>query len=478
MFRVICTTSCGCTRFVVAGLLCLASVTPSASLAQATAAIELGGSLVALQQLRSQLEGIVNTVDTATANRIRQTELALDQTIAKITHAIDHGYGRVNNTRDQVMGNVATTIVQTQSLVQDTMGFAFTGVNDSLVNAARILTRIPLINVSTYVFAVTPLRFQANSTDRQVQIHGFFPDAASSHPVYVVFDDVKATSTKLKVDAFVNNTFAFELPVSVLAKEGKFVTMTIQLPVRRLWGAYYSTEEVKARVYVDRKAPFKFAISFQVENSAIWASVTAPSPLVRRADSNLITVNASISASEAFSTLINDNATYEMSTAQFAGFTPGNPIRIVGPPCASGCSGSTGTWNWDARTVNISLSAPSCPIHTISPGGLQLPYQCSGGTHADFGAVPTFRVKRRGIAPAEVEASRTSILLGRKSASAGLPLPANWTAVSIRGEFQDDTQTYQNQVRLTSGAAGVLSANDPFFWKAEVQGAELVISTK
>jgi hypothetical protein len=93
-------------------VLLLISCTPRA-LSQAAGAAELGGTLIALQQLKATMESAIGTADQATAAKIRQAEIAVDATIAQIKGVMDHGYGLINNTRDQVMGNVATTLIGT-----------------------------------------------------------------------------------------------------------------------------------------------------------------------------------------------------------------------------------------------------------------------------------------------------------------------------------------------------------------------------
>ena len=158
---------------------------------------------------------------------------------------------------------------------------------------------------------------------------------------------------------------------------------------------------------------------------------------------------------------------------------PAPPIIDQGSnPCASGCTASSGTWSWDANNLRIALSAPECALHLVSPGFPQIPYQCSGGTHADFTAFPTFRVGTRGPQAPEIKAFSRTILLSRKKVTEPIPLPADWTSVEIRSQFRDGREGAENHARLTSGPKGILTANDPIFWKAEVSGQSLVISTR
>jgi hypothetical protein len=446
--------------------------------AQAGAA-ELGGAMLALQQLKSQLDSVVATVDGETAARIRQAEIAIDGAIRNAKDAMDHGYGLINNTRDQVMGNIAATMVQTQELIQNTTNTTLMGVNDSLAHAANIMTGIPGVRVPTYVYALTPLRFSVNATDTLLEVHGFFPDVSKEHPVRVVVDDGSKDGFVITLDQFVNNTQAFKLPPSVLSKEEKFVTMTFDLPVARMWGMYYSTVSQKARVYVQRTTPFDFTLSINTENPDLWAQFPAPSPVVEHANSDRTENSQTFTAPELFGRLVNNNTDYDMSTAEFVAFA--GSIDQGSNPCASGCTASSGVWTWDNKknTVTFALHAPSCPTHMITPGGfLQVPYQCGGGTHADFTGTPTFRVRKRGVQQLEKEVSRQSVALKRGRVSGPIPLPPGWTSVEITGRFRDGTDSRDSHARLTAGQAGVLSASEAILWKAEVSGQSLVITTR
>jgi hypothetical protein len=260
----------------------------------------------------------------------------------------------------------------------------------------------------------------------------------------------------------------------------------------------------KARVYVEKTTPFAFDVIINKGNPDQFATVVSQQPFELHANSEIITNIQTFTPVQLFSQLINDNVTYDMSTAKFAGFSASPPINlsIPGPfggmfggsihinasagepitqgvnPCASGCTASSGSWSWDSDTLRITLNAPSCGTHLVSPGGWNLPYQCGGGTHADFKAFPTFTVTRRNIDKTEVEAAHQQLLLAHKAVSNSIPLPAKWTSIEIRGKFEDGTERRENFVRLTSGEKGQLSANDPLFWNAQVSGQSLIIATR
>lgn len=439
---------------------------------------ELAASLAALQQLKSQLDSAIATADAETAARIRQAEIAIDGAIASVKDAMDHGYGLFNNSRDQVMGNVAASLVQTQEAIQSTAAESLLGVNDSLAHVARVIAGIPGISIPTYVYAVTPLRFKAKATDRLLQLRGFFPDVSKTHPVRVWINDPGRQRSPLVLDQFVNNTQAVELPPSALDREEQFVNLDFELPVARMYGLYYTTIDQKARVYVERDAPFEFTVVSFVENPALWEVFKSSQSIVEHANSDRTANSQTITAADLFARLVNDNVKYEMSTAQFVAFE--GAIDQGSNPCASGCTSSTGTWTWDAEkhTVTFSLNAPSCPTHMISPGFPQVPYQCGGGTHADFTGTPTFRVKKRGVQPLEVQGSSQVVSLRRKSVATPIPLPSGWTAVDITCRFRDGADRRESRARLTSGPAGIKSANEPIIWKAEMAGDAVVLTSR
>jgi hypothetical protein len=387
-------------------------------------------------------------------------------------------------------------MIQTQNIIQDTSSTLLIGANDTLANLSRIVTALPGVKVPTYIYAVTPLRFVANATDAHLEIHGFFPDVSKDHPVQVRMNDGKP----IALDRYVNNTLAFDLPSGSLSKEDSFVTMTFDLPEKHLLGTYYSSVSVKARIYVARTKPFTFTVNVNVGNPDEWATVTAKNPLIERADSSHQSDIKSFTAAQVFSTLVSNNIDYDMSTAEFVDFNhfeistpefmppisigpvhiPGIPSRTIefrsdpidqgSNPCSSGCTSSSGTWSWDSRNLSISLSAPVCD---------RGPLECGGGTHADFKAFPTFRVRRRNAQITdEVQALSKTLDLAHNKVSDPIVLPNQWTSIDIKGELKDDKKSLEHHDRLTSGEGGIRSANDAVFWKAEISGQSLIISTR
>jgi hypothetical protein len=276
----------------------------------------------------------------------------------------------------------------------------------------------------------------------------------------------------------------------LLGSFGKLRTVVLRfiIPIRHLFGIYYTHQSVYQRLYIANGEPFRFAVTVYTENPQLWATVTAPVPLVERADHGRTTNDQTISASNLFARLVNDNVRYDMSSAKIMSLTRESITQDISP-CVSGCTASKASRTWNENSITFHLSAPDCPIHMITPPCAmvqllvlktckpQVPYQCSGGTHADYSVIPVFMARRRGIANAEIPLLR-HVAPMRANDTDTIALPPNWTSANIDGTFEDGPEHHHNKVRLTAGKAGISTAAEPILWQADVQGNDLVITTR
>ena len=448
-------------KTVVAIVLCLAMV-PLESCSSPTfvSTATLAPLLLAVADLRSNLDGVSNTVNGATADRIHQLSVEADQRFKQLDQIIKGGGDRIDLSEQKIVADIADLTSRVSEEVDQKGFIAFVGVNSTLVNVARVLNGIPFVHTQPYVFAVSPYRILPDATDRVIYFYGFFPDADSEHPL-----KVRLAGKTYDISEYAGNRVGFEVPKDVL-KEATFVEMTLRVPVKRL-GIFRGTHDVHSRLYVETLKPFTFAISSYKENPELWATIDAPQEFFANADSSRTSVVQTLSAKDLFSTLVNNNQTYDMESASFAAMNQRGSDS--GPPCHCGCDSPYHRLDrWDAGSVTFSLSAPSCGAHMCglfdSCGG--------GGTHAEIWLRPTFKVKRRNVQET-VAATSANVALGRKAVSQDISPDPQWSVVQIVGTFVDGDERQQT-IRTVSKGVPLASAD---LWTAKVENSVLHIET-
>lgn len=440
--------------------------------------LTVGAAVAGLQDLKASLQSLVGQVDTATAARIRQAEIAIDTTLEKLNALVDRGAARADTLRDKMAGDVFVALAETNKLVQDSTTNAFDNVNNSLANTYKLVSAVPFTgDIPTAVHVVRPYSVAKDSPSASVQIQGYFPDVSQRHPAYVV---VGSDERRRPLQVLANNTLEFDLPGRELPAEEQFLRMKFILPVKHLWGLYYSEAEFNAKVYVRRTKPYDVSFSVQTENPAIWSSVTAAREFTASANSDRTSVDASVTAPELFATLVGDNIQYDMSTATFVSWAKRDRQAIVDNvnPCAQGCVASTGSWSWTPGVLSYKLNAPSCPIHWVIPEKwYEVRYQCAGGTHANFANTPTFRVRNRQALAPEVTRQTGTLNLAPAAAAPAIDLPVDWSSVTLVARYRDGSVRRESSARLTSGAAGRPTFHDAH-WAIEAGPTQLRVVTR
>jgi hypothetical protein len=429
-------------------------------------AADLAGLLVVLGQLRQNLDGVINTVDAETAARINQLKIALDGVIGEVDKVIKNGFDKAQITETRLFGDINDVIERTNHELESKGYLAYVGVNGTLANVATTLEGIPFVKVKPYLFATMPLRLSADATDRLVSFFGHFPDLDSAHQASVEVETTGVPKRKFTLNKYVGNQLGFQLPPEFV-KEGQFVEMLVSIPAVKYY-VWHTTEDVRARVYVEKRDAFSFEIRAYQENPALWATVPAPSEHYERADSNRTSNAQTLTAKDLFATLVNDNVTYDMDSALFVAM----PHRENGsePPCHCGCGGGSASFSgWNANTVSFALSAPSCGYQVCSA----FDHCGGGGTHADMWLRPTFKVKRRGVQETTPLKSQT-LQERRRSVTPDFDLGPQWSTVTVVGTFKDKDERYQRQVTITRG----VPVGNSELWKAEIVNDQLRIETR
>ena len=428
----------------------------------------------ALQQLKQTLESTVNTVDAESAARIHQLELVLDKTIAEVSQAITDASHQVQYDENKVFADVFTTMSTVNSELTSKGYLAYVGVNASLSNLATVMEGLPLVKVGTFLYATYPLRLSPQATDTLISFFGHYPDVDDSHPATVKYavDGQPEQTANLKRN--VGGSLGLVLPTSYL-KQGKFVNFTIAVP-KKTFLVFHTADTFDTRVYVENIHVLEMKIDIYQENPKLWVTLQSPREHVERADSTRTSNTGSLSAADLFSTLINDNATYDASTATFAFME--HQENASGSPCWCNCSGASASLtNWNSNAVSWTSNAPSCGPQACTKGGgfLGAPqFQAcgGGGTHAEVHLKPVFKVKLRGQ-PDDALLTTQEASMARRDVWTGSQLAAGWTNVSVTGRFSDGDE--KNTCKLVV-SKGVPNGSCPLF-KADVTGNVVTIQS-
>lgn len=428
--------------------------------AQSTAAIAL--FLPVLQQFRSALDSALNTTDAAAQNRINQMRVETDSLISRVETLLQEGENATARAREQAAIDVTDFFRRSSELIQQNGYRTYVGINSTLVTAARVTSSFPFVSApEPFVFATDPLRIRPDAQDRLVSIYGFFPDATDKNPV-----QVSLNGKTFKAVEFSGNRVAFEIPKKSLVPS-TFLTFKITIPDRDWLSWLRSTSRTTwARIYVENTEPFRFSVIRATTNPALWANVSASAPVIYRADSAQTANNQVLSAAQLFSITVNDNTTYDASSAKLAKLS--HSVYDGVSPCEC-CTKSTGLLNsWTSSAISFSLSAPTCPSRWCNAF-----YHCGGGgTHSEISITPEFLVKRRGV-PLEVVTDTQFVVLQRDTAGR-VPIAEGWSGVTVDGEFRDGDERAEKVLHLTPG---VPMANSDY-WSSQILGNELIITTR
>ena len=453
---------------IVACFLIVASTLMPAPMAQAQVvhAADLAGLLVVLGQLRQSLDGVINTVDAESAARINQLKTVVDGTIGEVDKVIKDGFDKAQITETKLFSDVNDVVERTNQELESKGYLAYIGVNSTLVNVATTLEGIPFVKVKPYLFATSPLRLSPDANDRLVSFYGHFPDIDKSHPASVEVEMSGVGKKHIELGKYVGNQLGFELPGEYV-KEGQFVEMLVSIPTVKYY-VWHTTEDIRARMYVEKRDVFSFDVNAYQENPALWATVVASSERQERADSNRTSNIQTLTARDLFSTLVNDDTTYDMGTATFISI--GHHEDQSGPPCHCGCNGGSAAFSgFDANTVSFALSAPNCGAHMCSVfdscGG--------GGTNANIWLKPTFKVKKRGVQETAPLKSQ-SFSAKRRSLTPDFELGPQWSTVTVVGTFKDKDEEYKRAITVTKG----VPIGNSELWKVAIVNDRLRIETR
>lgn len=423
----------------------------------------LTGLLALLSQVDQALSQALNSGDEVAKNRINQAMIELNALMTRIQQTIEDTSNKAETMRVGVAKDATDFLKNAAAFTQGFAEESFLALNDTLLNAAVLLGNIPFVDEpAPFVLAVRPLRIASDTQSHEIQIHGYFPDANAEHPVFVSIGD-----RRIPTREGIGHKVVFDLPEDLL-RPATFVSIVVHVPIRNgIWDRIMDTHlPISTRLYVENPQPFSFDVQFFHSNQNQRAIVRAPTPITYYANSSQTSNRQLLTAPDLFSKSINNNVEYDMATAQFVSMDA--QIGAGNRPCDC-CNPSSGVLEgWDINSVTFALSAPTCGAKWCNAF-----YFCGGGgTNAEIHLTPTFSVQRRDQ-PAEIGGAVSNPFARRRDALS-ISLPQDWTSISIQGRYIDGDDKRASVHRLTSG---VPKANADL-WSAEIQGGNLVISTR
>ena len=424
--------------------------------------------IAALQEVRQSIADALNTADVAAKNRLEQARMAVEAVLTRLDQLRSDAVADVERLRIEAIGNAFEVLSQAGKTMQDLSREGLIGVNSALVNAGRVISSLPLTKpLNPFVFAVVPLRIRVGATDRQISVHGWFPNANGAYPVVV-----RLRNRQIMARESVANTVVFDVTSADL-EPAHFLPFTIIAPGRRRFiGRDDPPTEIEARIYVEAPKPFRIAMTFFRPAPEQWAEVQASTPATYTANSDQTSVNQSVSAADLFSITVNDNVNYDAATARLVKVP--DPVPTSGKPCEC-CPEPTGRMTgWNEQQISFELRAPNCPHKRCSRSGvLEVDYLCGGGgSHYDLSFQPTFRVRLRSQLPDQVVQS-TERIAGREEVLA-VGVPEYWATARIDVAFEDGDEKRQ---ALESIRREVGKVTSPIF-DAEIQGSRLVLKMR
>jgi hypothetical protein len=435
----------------------LASTTGQSAQAQGGVA-EYIALVGVLTQLRANLDEVVNTVNRAMADRIHQGELVIDTTIGQLNDTIKKVNNGISVQREEIFEKVFETLAQTNQLIQDSSHTMFMDANNTLVSAATIISAIPGIKVRDYIFAAEPNRISSQPTNRQVSLYGFFPSVKRDGDA-----EVEIGNETIPLVRYTGNRLAFDIPTKYLSQQSSYIDMKITLPRFSFTDIFRPT--IHNRVYVEKSQPFAFDIHVEKVNPELWVVLPAPRSFTDYVDNSR---DATLSAADLFSKIVNDDQNYIMSSAVFVAMT-GGP---TGPdkPCHCCPDPSAAIVYWNPASVRYVANAPSCPNRPCGVfdgcGG--------GGSHVTMFLLPTFKVKKRGVIETIV-AQELKLTAGRNSSQV-IPFAsgADWQTLEVSMDYKDGDDQLQDTVIL-SRDVGVKST--PVFSVRSDDAGQLILTT-
>jgi hypothetical protein len=426
---------------------------------------QLGTFVAGLHQVRTQLAEVMSSADTVAQNRLRQVDISLEARIKQMEAAAKGTIQMGAAEQERMFENVFLTLNELSRAMEASPREAFLSFNETLANIATLADALPLVDIPPAIFMANPVVLDPDAADHQVSFYGYFAGMDDGDASVTV----GGRSYKLKRYP---GKLAFDLASDHVKDDRRFLDMTIALP-KAWWSVWGDAPTYHHRIYLRARKPFEMVVTSYQAHPDLWATVAAPRPFHRTANSGAQTNNGQETAANLYVELGGDTTTYDQQSALIVS----EDTRLAtsrSTPCDSCCpapshsysiSGDSTTLSWNLHAPNCSPRASGCPGIFDSCGG--------GGSNASVGGQIVFRVKRRGV-PEQKVLEEKRVQMGRRDV-ARLALGTAGSTVKVLGTYLDGE--YPVKVAGTVTSARTVESNDYFTLEIDPGTGDVEIRT-
>jgi hypothetical protein len=400
-------------------------------------------------ELRRLANDTAAATDQVLFNEIEHARTSLLLLLPKLNEAVSKGTGDANDAANAALRQAVGILSNLHADGSELGNFASAKLNMTLAQMSADLADLPFIDVTPAVFAVSPMRLDADQRTRRVRVFGYLPGAVNK--------DVKITIDGASVDAVrgAGGSISFILPPQVILREEAQIVLGIDAVEHYGFGLFWKTHSFHETLVVGKKLPFDCDVIDFVENpnylQSIKATNSAAYDATTQGGDNKPNEHRLISAEDLFVATMGDAARqFDLSTVRIdeagAHFAMYGECRGQGP-------GGTARVVAGGKALEIDLSAPSLGDRVITGEGflgLGVTICHAGGTHAHLDLTPAFSAARKDT-PQLIAKSSTTYKLGAAGleVARAMPTAAPWS-LHVKCAYQDGSESWSTRTMVVT----------------------------
>lgn len=204
-------------------------------LAQVGAAVDIYAQLATVNDALNGVHEAIQHADHATQDRLADADSRVYRAMKELDDLISRhekkGEAIAQAILDKAFHNANDTLFNVSLLVQDAGVDYQMGVNNAVLNAARVLSGIPFVHIQPFVAMVYPLNLvPGTQDDYHIELLGFFRPEWGDH--VLILPDGKKIVASLGANNRLGFTITREL---VRSYSGKRFTVKLRYPVEHNW---------------------------------------------------------------------------------------------------------------------------------------------------------------------------------------------------------------------------------------------------